>query len=89
MTVPFCCRWPGAGLRPVTQREASCQRNFVERVTDVCEQHCTAVIGTHSEQWDQGSSRELVDIALRTVHLRSRSATHRRSMHTRTSTKRG
>ncbi|MCC9737597.1 hypothetical protein [Streptomyces sp. MNU89] len=47
--------------------EASAER--VECVLDVCGQHYSAVTGTNSEQWDRDSSRELVDIALRTVHL--------------------
>ncbi|WP_234343168.1 hypothetical protein [Streptomyces fulvoviolaceus] len=49
--------------------ESAAPAELVERVLAVCEQHYAAVTGTSSEQWDQESSRELVDIALRTVHL--------------------
>ncbi|WP_308042304.1 hypothetical protein [Streptomyces sp. 8L] len=38
---------------------------LIEQVLAICEQHYTAVTGTSPEQWDQESSRELVDIALR------------------------
>ncbi|MFF3876046.1 hypothetical protein [Streptomyces sp. NPDC001978] len=50
--------------------EASAE--LVERVLDVCGQHYAAVTGTSSDQWDQESARELVDIALRTVRLAER-----------------
>jgi hypothetical protein len=43
--------------------EASAE--LVERVLEICGQHYAAVTGTSSEQWDQESTRELVDIALR------------------------
>lgn len=45
---------------------------LVERVLDVCGQHYAAVTGTSSDQWDQESSREIVDIALRAVGLADR-----------------
>jgi hypothetical protein len=49
--------------------ESEAPAELVERVLAVCEQHYAAVTGTSSEQWGQASSRELVGIALRTVHL--------------------
>ncbi|MFD4879564.1 hypothetical protein ACFWOB_40255 [Streptomyces sp. NPDC058420] len=49
--------------------ESEAPAELVERVLAVCEQHYAAVTGTSSEQWDQASSRKLVGIALRTVHL--------------------
>ncbi|MFC5020197.1 hypothetical protein ACFPRC_35825 [Streptomyces lienomycini] len=54
---------------PFVSRRATRRRSIIERVLAVCEQHYPAVTGTTSEQWDQESSRELVDIALRTVQL--------------------
>ncbi|WP_385879322.1 hypothetical protein [Streptomyces vulcanius] len=57
-------------VRGATSGEASeTPAELVERVLAVCEQHYAAVTGTSSGQWDQGSSREIVDTALRTVHL--------------------
>lgn len=52
-----------------SREESEAPAELVGRVLAVCEQHYAAVRGTSSEQWDQESSRELVDIALRTVHL--------------------
>ncbi|MGW0949230.1 hypothetical protein ACWD4O_42760 [Streptomyces sp. NPDC002623] len=49
--------------------EGAPSAELVERVLDICALHYAAVTGTNSEQWDQESSREVVDIALRTVHL--------------------
>ncbi|MEU3038082.1 hypothetical protein [Streptomyces griseoaurantiacus] len=60
---------PLAGGRPSATGGSEPSAELVERVMDVCERHYAAVTGTNSEQWDQESSRELVDIALRTVHL--------------------
>ncbi|MEI5710195.1 hypothetical protein WB401_44805 [Streptomyces brasiliscabiei] len=57
-----------------TGEESEAPAELVERVLAVCEQHYAAVTGTSSGQWDQESSRELVDIALRTVHLADREA---------------
>ncbi|MEH0557652.1 hypothetical protein QA862_44005, partial [Streptomyces sp. B21-101] len=52
--------------------ESEAAAELVERVQDICAQHYAAVTGTSPEQWDQESSREIVDIALRTVHLADR-----------------
>lgn len=52
-----------------SEEESEAPAELIERVLAVCEQHYAAVTGTSPEQWDQESSRELVDIALRTVHL--------------------
>ena len=54
--------------------ESEALSELVERVLAVCEQHYEAVTGTSPEQWDQETSREIVDIALRTVHLADREA---------------
>lgn len=59
----------GVGRPSVRGEECEAPAELVERVLAVCEQHYAAVTGTSSEQWDQESSRELVDLALRTVHL--------------------
>ncbi|MET9017760.1 hypothetical protein ABZX74_43990 [Streptomyces olivaceoviridis] len=56
-------------LRGEENEESEAPAELIERVLAVCEQHYAAVTGTSSKQWDQESSRELVDIALRTVHL--------------------
>ncbi|WP_240634791.1 MULTISPECIES: hypothetical protein [Streptomyces] len=55
---------------------------LVERVLDICAQHYAAVTGTNSDQWDQESDRELVDIALRTVHLAERDTYYPRVLET-------
>lgn len=59
----------GVGRPSVRGEESEAPAELIERVLAVCEQHYAAVTGTSSEQWDQESARELVDIALRTVHL--------------------
>ncbi|WP_240980957.1 MULTISPECIES: hypothetical protein [unclassified Streptomyces] len=59
----------GVGRPSLHGEEIEAPAELIERVLAVCEQHYAAVTGTSSEQWDQESSRELVDIALRTVHL--------------------
>lgn len=45
---------------------------LIEQVQAVCETHYAAVTGTSSAQWDTELSRELVGLALRTVHLADR-----------------
>jgi hypothetical protein len=59
----------GIGQPSLRGKESEAPAELIERVLAVCEQHYASVTGTSSEQWDQASSRELVDIALRTVHL--------------------
>ncbi|MEO3768667.1 hypothetical protein [Streptomyces sp. B5E4] len=59
----------GVGRPSLRGEESEPPAELIEHVLAVCEQHYAAVTGTSSEQWDQESSRELVDIALRTVHL--------------------
>ncbi|MFF1717397.1 hypothetical protein [Streptomyces sp. NPDC058268] len=53
---------------------SSAGAGLIERVLAVSEQHFAAVTGTSSEQWDKELSRELVGVALRTVHLADREA---------------
>ncbi|WP_327328779.1 hypothetical protein OG735_41700 (plasmid) [Streptomyces sp. NBC_01210] len=62
------------GDRPAAREaeDAEAPADLVDRVLAVCEQHYAAVTGTNSEQWDQESARELVDVALRTVRLAER-----------------
>ncbi|GAA2611145.1 MULTISPECIES: hypothetical protein [Streptomyces] len=62
-------RHTGVGRSSLRVEESDAPAELIERVLAVCEQHYPAVTGTTSEQWDQESSRELVDIALRTVQL--------------------
>ncbi|MFG2479791.1 hypothetical protein [Streptomyces fagopyri] len=59
----------GVGRPSLRGEESEAPAELIERVLAVCEQHYAAVTGTSSEQWDQESSRELVGLALRTVHL--------------------
>ncbi|MEW2071607.1 hypothetical protein [Streptomyces sp. NPDC007346] len=47
---------------------------YGEQVRAVCETHYAAVTGTNSAQWDTELSRELVGLALQTVHLADREA---------------
>ncbi|MGW1354543.1 hypothetical protein ACWCQE_35550 [Streptomyces sp. NPDC002409] len=62
-------RHTGVGRPSVRGEEREAPAELIDRVLAVCEQHYAAVTGTSSEQWDQESSQELVDIALRTVDL--------------------
>ncbi|MGJ5881026.1 hypothetical protein, partial [Streptomyces griseiscabiei] len=74
--------WPAEG-RPSTRAEGNeASTELIERVLAICEQHYAAVTGTSSEQWDQESAREVVDIALRTVHLAERDTYYPKALET-------
>lgn len=53
-------------------QEQEVPAELIGRVLAVCEEHYAAVTGTSPDQWDQESSREIVDIALRAVRLADR-----------------
>ncbi|MFI0941340.1 hypothetical protein [Streptomyces sp. NPDC021020] len=64
-------RPPGRGAGADEAGEAPAE--LVERVLAVCEEHFTAVTGTSGDRWE-AESRDVVGIALRTVHLAHRDA---------------
>lgn len=78
----------GQPLAPRDDEDNEASADLIEQVLGVCEWHYTAVTGTNSGQWDRESARDLVDVALRTVHLAER-PTRRRWTRICTSTGRG
>jgi hypothetical protein len=67
--------WLAEGQRLAARdEEAEAPAELIEQVLAICEQHYADVTGTNAAQWDKELSRELVGIALRTVHLAERDA---------------
>ncbi|MEU0588352.1 hypothetical protein [Streptomyces sp. NPDC006132] len=64
--------WEAEGRRPRDDEDSEAPAELIKQVLAVCEQHYAAVTGTSSEQWDQESAQELVDVALRTVRMAER-----------------
>jgi hypothetical protein len=63
--------WPAEGRPSARGEDNEASANLIEQVLAICERHYAAVTGTSSEQWDE-ATREVVCIALRTVHLAER-----------------
>ncbi|MDX5564425.1 hypothetical protein PYK79_15340 [Streptomyces sp. ID05-04B] len=73
--------WPAEGRPSARGEDNEAPAELIERVLAICERHYAAVTGTSSEQWDQ-ATREVVDIALRTVHLAERDTYYPKALET-------